>query len=168
MNEEIFWKHYFTRVYFLRYKSGIDDPTPIDFLDSLSLADVVFRNSSPERGERARSHLPAQAQAIVDAVDQQAAHVAAAAPHQAVRTGTGEGSDPSCPAAEDSDRHAAESAALAAEVIKEENALQQLVYHVACYLVDSLCLPARYCLCYVTGGGGVEIGNGGCCDRGPP
>lgn len=49
MDEEIFWRNYYARIYFLRYKSGIDSPEPNAYLDSLDKADVIYCSSSPER-----------------------------------------------------------------------------------------------------------------------
>lgn len=46
MNEEDFWRRYFTRLYFLRYKSGIDHSPPDAFMDSLQETEVVFHDSS--------------------------------------------------------------------------------------------------------------------------
>lgn len=53
MEEEIFWRNYYARIYYLRYLSGIDSPKSNSILDSLIFDEVVFisnvNDSSPSK-----------------------------------------------------------------------------------------------------------------------
>jgi hypothetical protein len=46
MDEEIFWKNYYARIFYLRYRSGIDSLQPIPPLDSLKEDKVIFISNS--------------------------------------------------------------------------------------------------------------------------
>jgi hypothetical protein len=46
MDEEIFWKNYYARIFYLRYRSGIDSPEPLSPLDSLKDEEVIFVSKS--------------------------------------------------------------------------------------------------------------------------
>lgn len=105
MNEEVFWRHYFSRIYFLRYKYGVDSPTPSAYLDSLSQEDVIFSISSAKKNDQVESQLSDLSAGTLDTPKLAGAiSVVKDEDENTVTVGV------------DSCSHAAESAALAAEV----------------------------------------------------
>lgn len=46
MDEEVFWKNYYARIFFLRYRSGIDNPQPLPSMDAMRDEDVIFYPST--------------------------------------------------------------------------------------------------------------------------
>jgi hypothetical protein len=41
MNEEHFWRNYYARIFYLRYRSRIDNPSPVPYLDNLASYKVI-------------------------------------------------------------------------------------------------------------------------------
>ena len=108
MDESIFWRNYFCRIYYLRYKSQIDGQCSNEYLDELDSASVVFRDTSPVNTTK-RS------------IEKKESEVKAG-PDASTGGGAVQGGEEGKSAAdEDEDAvsraHAAESAALAAEVV---------------------------------------------------
>lgn len=68
MDEEIFWRNYYARIYYLRYLSGIDSPPATPFLDNLAFEEVVFfpksGDSSPGKMSSVAATPPQQAVAM--------------------------------------------------------------------------------------------------------
>jgi hypothetical protein len=64
MDEEIFWRNYYARIWYLRYKSGIDSPLPQREIDSLKLEEVIFFPVVPSVSVPESPHAVAVAAAV--------------------------------------------------------------------------------------------------------
>jgi hypothetical protein len=63
MDEEIFWRNYYARIWFLRYKTGIDSPPTEEAIDCLKTEDVIFLPPPPSTTHSSSSASPTGATA---------------------------------------------------------------------------------------------------------